>query len=133
MTDIQPFGMVERAVRQLIVEKMPDADGKIGGDLSFDAAVDDFYIFIALVPGGGNGEIFGEWAVDVDVFDQNYTQAMRRALQIEAFLIKSGGHRTAEMRLDFGAQNAYPAERPWDDESSARIGSTYVFTARRPG
>jgi len=130
---LRPFGMVERAVKQAIVAKMPDAAGKIGGDLSFDAAEDDFYIFIALVPGRGNGSVFGEWAVDVDVFDQNYTQAMRRALEIEALLITPGGHRTPEMRLDFGTQNAYPAERPWDDESSARIGATYVFTARRPG
>lgn len=130
---LQPFGMVERAVKQVIAEKMPDTVGKIGGDLSFDAAIDDFYVFIALVPGGGNGTVFGDWAVDVEVFDQNYTQAMRRALQLEAILISPGGHRTAEMRLDFGSQNEYPAERPWDDESSARIGATYVFTARRPG
>jgi hypothetical protein len=58
---------------------------------------------------------------------------MRRALQIEAALLAPGGLRTPEMRLDFGMQNSYPVERPWDDESSARIGSTYVFTARRPG
>lgn len=128
---LSPFGMVERAVKQLIIAKMPDAEGNIGGDLSFDAAEDDFYVFIALVPGGGNGLTEGEWAVDIDVFDQNYTQAMRRALALEALLIKPGGHRTAEMILDFGTQNEYPAERPWDDESSARIGATYVFSARR--
>lgn len=133
MTDIQPFGMIERAVKQALVARMPDVEGSIGGDLSFDAATDDFYVYISLAAGGGNGTIFGEWAVDIDVFDQSYTQAMRRALEIEALLLSPGGHRTPEMRLDFGFQNAYPAERPWDDESSARIGSTYVFTARRPG
>lgn len=134
MTDsTNPFGMIEKAVKQAIIAKMPDAEGKVGGDLSYDVATDDFYIWIGLIPGGGNGEIFGQWAVDIDVFAKTYSAAMRRALLLEAIFVTRGGHRTAEMRIDGVTQNEIPSERPWDDESSSRVGATYVFTARRPG
>jgi hypothetical protein len=127
------FGMIEKAVRQAIVAKMPDADGHVGGDLSYDVAEDDFYIWIGLIPGIGVDEIYGQWTVDIDVFARTYSQAMRRALDLEAIFVTRGGHRTPEMRIDNVYQNETPAERPWDDESSSRIGATYVFTARRPG
>lgn len=127
------FGMIEKAVRQLIIAKMPEADGKVGGDLSYDPTTQDFFIWLALIPSSGVSDTEGQWTVDVDIFARTYSQAMRRALDLEPLLTTRGGHRTPEMRLDNVYQNEYPAERPWDDESSSRVGATYVFTARRPG
>lgn len=127
------FGMIEKAVRQLIIAKMPEADGKVGGDLSYDPTTQDFFIWLALIPSSGVGDTEGQWTVDIDVFARTYSQAMRRALDLEPLLTTRGGHHTPEMRLDNVYQNEYPAERPWDDESSSRVGATYVFTARRPG
>lgn len=127
-----PFPMIEMALKELITTLMPAADGLIGGDLSYDAT-DDFYIWLGLVPGGRTTDLDGEWIVDIDVFDSHYSQAMQRSLNLEALLLKRGGHRTSTMRIDGVYQNEAPTERPWDDESAFRVGATYVFTARRSG
>lgn len=134
MSDIQPFGMIETAVMQMITEAMPEAENLIGGDLSYDAE-DDFYIWIGQVPGGGfSDETSGQWTIDIDVFDSTYGQAMRRSLDLEAIMLRRGGRRTSEMLIDSIVQNASPSERPWDDDESAyRVGGTYVLTARRRG
>lgn len=128
---MNPFPMIEIAVRKLIEAKMPEAVGKVGGDLSYDG-VADFYVWIGLVPGGGATETDGEWIVDIDVFATDYSDAMDRALALEALLIGSR-HVTSTMRIDNCYQNQAPAERFWEDESIFRIGATYVFTARRSG
>lgn len=128
-----PFPMIEKAVKELIVALMADVeDTNVGGDLSYDATTDDFYIWLGLVGGAGD-DLGGEWIVDIDVFDTHYAQAMQRCLDLEALLLKRGGHRTSLMRFDRVYQNETPLERPWDDESAFRVGATYVFTARRSG
>lgn len=133
MTTPHAFGMIEKAVAQIIETRMPDTEGKVGGDLSYDASVDDLFIWVALIPGAGVSDLEGQWAVDIDIFAKTYSQAMRRSLDLEPILTARGGHRTTEMLIDNVTQNEYPAERPWDDESSSRVGATYVFTARRSG
>lgn len=128
-----PFGMVEKAVKQIIESDYPDAEDRVGGDFAYEpGGTPDFYIQIALIPGGSSDELEGEWAVDIDVFSSSYATAMRVSLDLETVFLKRI-HRADEMRLDRTYQNSSPAERPWDDDGVHRIGSTYVFTARRSG
>lgn len=130
---IQPFGLIEMAVKQLIEAIYPAAEDKVGGDLSYTAG-QELYVWIGLIPGGGStDEIEGTWAVDIDVFGDSYGTAMTHALALEALLLRPGGHRTATMRVDTVSQNSSPAEGPWDDDGTYRISATYVFTARRTG
>jgi len=128
----KPFPMVEKALKELLSTKMEIPTTSVGGDLSFDASTDDYYVWLGLV-GGQATEIDGLWTVDIDVFDQHYSQAMTRALAIEAMLLTRGGHRTTIMRLDNVSQNEIPMERPWEDDNAFRIGATYTFVARRSG
>lgn len=128
---MQPFPMIEKALRSLIETKYPEADGKVGGDLSY-APGSGFRVWIGLVPGGGATEIDGEWIVDIDVFADSYTEAMGRALMLETLLI-GARHVTETMRLDNVYQNETPTERPWDDEQAFRVGAVYTVTARRSG
>ena len=128
----KPFPMVEKALKELLSTKMEIPPTSIGGDLSFDASTDDFYVWIGLVTGQATA-VDGFWTVDIDVFDQHYSQAMTRALAIEAMLLARGGHRTTIMRLDNVSQNEIPIERPWEDDNAFRVGSTYTFVARRSG
>jgi hypothetical protein len=130
---IQPFGLIEMAVKELVEAKYAPAEGKVGGDLSY--TVDqDLYVWIGLIPGGGSSdEIEGTWAVDIDVFGNAYATAMGHALALEAILLTPGGHVTDTMRVDSVTQNSGPSEGPWDDDAAWRISATYVFTARRPG
>lgn len=132
MSELAPFPMVEKALKELLSVKMSVPVDSVGGDLSYDASVDDFYIWLGLV-GGSTSEIDGLWTVDIDVFDNHYSQAMTRALVIEAALLKRGGHRTTLMLLDNVSQNESPMERPWEDDNAYRIGATYTFLARRTG
>jgi hypothetical protein len=125
--------MIEKVVKQVIEGLMPSAAGKIGGDLSYDAASQDFYIWLGLVPGGANTELEGTWIVDIDVFDTSYSAAFERALALEPLLVARGGHRTDRLRIDNVYQNEGISERPWNDDSVFRVGATYVFTARRSG
>lgn len=128
---MQPFPMIEKAVKALIETKYAEADGKVIGDLSFTPG-DGFRIWLGLVPGGGSGEVDGEWVVDVDVFADTYNEAMGRSLMLETHLI-GARHVTEVMRIDNCYQNEAPSERPWADEQSFRAGATYTFTARRSG
>lgn len=125
-----PFPMVEKAIKELIEEKYPAADGRVGGDLSYTTG-DGLYVWIGLVPGGSTDQIEGEWILDIDTFGESYAAAMNASLDIEAALV-GPRHVTSVLRLDNCYQNEGPSERPWDDESSYRVGATYVFTARRP-
>lgn len=125
---VNPFPMVEMAVKELI-ETYEPAEGKTGGDLSYDGV--GLYFWLALVPGGSTDRLEGTWNVDIDVFAPTYGEAMQAALDLEAVLI---GPRkvTSVLRLDNVYQNVGPAERPWGDENAFRVGATYIFTARRP-
>lgn len=128
---MNPFPMIEKALRELIQEKYPAAVGKVGGAPSYVSG-DDLYVWISLIPGGTTTEVDGDWAVDVDVFGPSYVSAMTHALALEAVLLERR-HVTSIMRLDNTFVNSSPAERPWDDESVFRIGATYSFSARRSG
>jgi len=128
---VNRFPMIERAVKELIETRYEPAAGRVGGDLSYDGS-SDLYVWIGLVPGGGTDEINGLWVLDIDCFARTYSAAMDAALDLETVLI---GRRlvTSVMLLDTGSQNEVPSERAWDDDSSYRVGATYVFTARRSG
>lgn len=129
---IQPFSLIEVAIKDLIEAKYEPAAGNVGGDLSYSGQ--DLYVWIGLIPGGGAADqIEGTWAVDIDAFAATYGEAMTHALAIEAMLLAPGGHRTDTMRVDSVYESSSPAEVPWDDEGSYRISATYVFSARRPG
>ena len=126
-----PFPMIELALKELIVARFPDAEDKLGGDLSFESG-DGLYVWYGLV-GGSTDQLEGEWVVDIDVFGDSYGSAMDAALELEAGLLGKTYARTELMRIDNISQNEAPVERPWDDEQVFRIGATYVFTARRTG
>lgn len=128
-----PFAMIEVSASEMLTDLVEDiTDELIGGDLSYDGEK-DFYVWIGLV-GGLSDETSGQWSVDIDVFDSTYGQAMNRCLEIEAALLGAKGHQTQGMIIDRVYQNEAPTERPgWDEESSYRVGATYVFTARRRG
>lgn len=127
---IQPFPMIELAIKELIEAKYPAAEGKVGGDLSYKRG-DGLYVHVALVGGAGDDR-FGTWVVDIDTFAATYSAAMGASLDLEAILLVRR-HVTSIMRLDNTTQNEVPTERPWEDDSAFRVGATYVFTARRPG
>lgn len=126
---VTPFPMIEKAVRELVQTYEP-ASGKTGGSPDFDPGV-DLYVMISLVPGGSTDQIEGDWVLDIDVFSSSYGSAMNHALALEPVLIGSRKV-TSVLRLDNVYQNEGPAERPWDDEGTFRVGATYAFTARRP-
>ncbi len=126
-----PFPMVEMAVKELVETKYTPAEGKVGGDADFAPGV-DLYVMLNLVPGGSADQIEGEFILDIDCFSSTYAGAMNAALALEAALV-GPRHVTSVMRLDNCYENVGPAERPWDDESTYRVGATYVFTARRQG
>lgn len=128
MTGVNPFPMIEMALKELIEAKYEPAEGHTGGDLSYSG--EELYVWLGLVPGGSSDEIEGDWIVDVDCFAPSYAAAMQAALDLEAVLLVRR-HVTSTMRLDNTYQNASPAERPWDDETAFRVGATYTFTARR--
>lgn len=127
---LTPFKMVEKAVKELIETKYPIAEGKVGGDPSYEVG-DDLYVWISLV-GGSTTEIDGQWFLDIDVFAPSYGAAMDHALALEALLL-ARRHVTSVMRLDSTFQNEAPADRPWEEDGTFRIGASYGFTARRSG
>ena len=127
---IKPFPIVQKALKELIETKYEPAEGKVGGDLSYERD-QDLYVWIGLVSGSTN-ELEGVWVVDVDVFGTDWGVTMDHALALESVLL-ARRHVTSILRLDNTRQNESPVDRPWDDDSAYRIGATYVFTARRPG
>lgn len=129
--DITPFKPIEKTVRALIEAKHPDTVGRTGGDLSYTPD-QPFYVFISGVPGGATAdELTGTWAVDIEVFDTSWTQAVNRLLAIEATLVGVRGFRHDGQQIDRVFINTSAGDRPWDDDTVHRIGGTYVFSARR--
>lgn len=125
---INPFPIVQKALKELIETRYEPAQDKVGGDLSYTRD-QDLYVWIGLIR-GSTTEIDGEWSVDVDVFGTDWNATMGHALALEAILLERR-HVTSVMRLDRTHQNESPADRPWDDDEVYRIGATYTFTARR--
>lgn len=126
-----PFPMIEMALKELIEGKYEPAEGRVGGDLSHTPG-SGLYVWISLLPVGAATETDGTFVLDIDCFDDSYAAAMTHALALEPVLL-ARRHVTSVMRLDQTTQNTGPAERPWDDDNSFRVGATYVFTARRQG
>lgn len=126
-----PFGLIEKAVSDLIEERYPLAANRTGGVLSHNRG-EGLYVWLGLVS-GATDQRFGEWIIDIDVFHDGYGLAMKAALDIEAALLSRGRSAGPEMRIDTITQNEAPVERAWDDEEVFRIGASYVFTARRSG
>jgi len=127
----KPFGMIELAVKELLMTKLELPESRVIGDFSYKAG-QDYKVWFGLVPGGSTDQIQGEWILDIDIFDDDYTDAMNAALALDAKII-GPKHRTSVMNLDNCYQNDGPVERPWNDDTVFRIGATYVFTARRSG
>lgn len=131
MTTIQPFPSIEKALKQVIEEKYPEANGNVGGDLQGVPADGSIYVWLGLVPGGGiSDKTTGQWTIDVDVFARDYSSAMMHANNIEAMLLDAP-HRSDQVQIDSVFCNANSAVKPWDDDTAYRIGATYVLTARR--
>ncbi len=124
------FQMIEKAVKEVIEAAYPAAAGATGGDLNYNTG-DALWVLVGLV-GGSTTSVDGAWAVDIDVLAPTYGEAMGHALAIEAALVDRR-HVATGMIIDRCVQNEAPSERPWDDESASRVGSAYVFTARRSG
>lgn len=131
---IQPFPLIEAAFTEVVETLYAPAQGNTGGDLSYNGT-DALYVMIGLVPGAGStDQTSGSWAIDVDVFAPSYAAAMSASLALESALL-TGRFVAANtgMILDNVYQNSAPAERPWADDNSFRVGATYVVTARRSG
>ena len=128
----QPFPMIEVAIQNFIEANYPAAAGRTGGDPGYTLG-DPLFVWISMFPGGGSTDrTSGTWAVDIDVLAPTYREAMEHSLAIEALLV-GPQKSTLTMVLDNCYQNTAPSERPWDGESTSRVGATYVFTARRSG
>lgn len=126
---IQPFPSIEKALRQVIQDGYPAAQGHVGIALRYED--EELYVWLGLF-GGSNDATSGEWTFDIDIFGSNYNTALGHASAIEALLLTPGGHRTDELIIDYVAQNAVPHLIPWgDDEETFRLTSTYVIRARR--
>lgn len=140
-TTIQSWGSIELAVKALLLAKYQplvdlgaDAGARVGGDLDFDADTQDFYIRLDKVPGGNSDRFGGTFVIDVEVFGSNYLETESRSLDIESLLlgyphVVEAGSKT--WVFDSVSQNVGPDDLPWEDDSVARLGATYVITARR--
>lgn len=122
-----PFGSVEMALTEILKEGLGLTDAEIGGDLRYPGT--GRYYYLELI-GGQTDRLYGTWSVDIDIFARTYAQAMGAALDLEAFLV-GRQHRSAGMLIDQCSQNEAPSQRPWRENKVARVGATYVFTARR--
>ena len=129
---IKPFPMIEKAIKEVLVQHYePADDANTGGDLDVDKINAGTYFWIGLIPGAGStDETSGQWMADLDVFGSNYAEASGHALALEALLL-AGRFTTSEMIIDNVYQNSSPAEGPWDNDAVFRISASYVFTARR--
>ena len=78
-----PFPLVELAVRELVIA---DCRSPRTGSAATcpTSPVEPYYVWFGLIPGGSTNEIEGEWVLDIDVFDDDYTDAMNVALDLEA-------------------------------------------------
>jgi hypothetical protein len=126
-----PFPPILIAVNEIVAGffGLPPETDKVGGDLSYDGT-SDFYVWLGLVTGSAT-LLDGSWVVDIDVFGRDYASTVQRALDLEPFLLKRGGHRATGVLVDAVTQNEAPTERFWDDDTVYRIGATYSLTARR--
>ena len=136
-TELRPLTSMERAILALLVERLPELEGsdvQVGGDFAFDPTTMDFYIRIDRIPGGSANRLEGSFVVDIEVFSRDYLRAESLALSVEALVLGyRGGVRVGDRKvvIDTVTQNVGVADLPWEDEGTARLGATYVITARR--
>jgi hypothetical protein len=136
-TPITAFTSVERALMALFVRDYPPLTGldtRIGGEMP--GTVDGWYIRIDKVPGGRSDSFEGTFAVDVEVFSQDYLDAEKIAYDLEALLLAHGYHVVISdgkrWVFDDVFQNTGVSDLPWDgDDDTYRLGATYAITARR--
>jgi hypothetical protein len=142
MSDVKPFGSIERAVKAfLLTYYQPlaaldpeDADLRVDGDLAFDPAATPWYIRVDKVPGSRATRFEGDFVIDVEVFGTNYIETESHALDIEALFL--GYPHVVEVEgqkwvFDTVSQNTGPDDLPWESDEVSRLGATYVITARR--
>lgn len=136
-TVIKPFSSMERALMALLVRDLPqleESDLRVGGDFDFQPATMNFYIRIDKVPGGRADIHEGTFVFDVEVFSQDYLLAESVAFAIETLALGYPHVVEVEDRkvvFDDVTQNVGVADLPWEDDSTYRLGATYVITARR--
>lgn len=134
---VKPFSRIERSLLLLLVQKYPGLEGSdawVGGDFAYDAATMPWYIRIDKVPGGATDRLEGDFIIDLEVFSNDYDQAESVAFDLEALalgyphVVEVDGRRVV---FDSVVQNVGVADLPWEDDSTYRLGATYVITARR--
>lgn len=140
---MRPFGSMERAVMSLIKTRgLVDIDGneievpdeQVGGDFGYDPDAMPWYIRIDRVPGGSSDRLQGDFVIDLEVFGSDYLLTESVAYALEALVLGYPHVVEVEGRkvvFDDVTQNVGPADLPWEDDSTHRLGATYVITARR--
>lgn len=138
-TDLRPFTSMERALMQLLLNKLlidgaALAPERVGGDFAYDPEAMDWYIRIDRVPGGNTNWLEGDFVIDVEVFAREYLVAENVAFAIEALALGYPHVIEVDDRkvvFDEVSQNMGVSDLPWEDDSVYRLGATYVITARR--
>lgn len=144
---MSPFSSMERAVMQLLLDKFaydPDTelhtggdplpDAQVGGDFGYDPGAMPWYIRIDKVPGGSSDRMQGDFVLDLEVFGSDYLLTESVAFALEALVlgyphvVEVGDRKVV---FDDVTQNVGVADLPWEDDSTYRLGATYVITARR--
>jgi hypothetical protein len=140
---VKPFSSMERAVLTLIEREgltlldgthLPVPEAQVGGDFGYDPDVMPWYIRIDKVPGGSADRFQGDFVIDLEVFGQDYFLTESVAFALGALVL--GYPHVVEVDdrkvvFDDVTENVGPADLPWEDDSTYRIGATYVITARR--
>lgn len=130
MSTVKPFGMVELGVRQVLVNAGADP-ALVGGDFRYEGG--PAYIRLELTD-SDTDRLEGDFAIDVEVFAEDYVTAISRSLDLEALLlgyphvVQVEGYKWVFDRV---FQNVGPRSLPWEDDGVERVGATYVLTARR--
>jgi hypothetical protein len=139
---IKPFTSMERALMALIVRdglvvdgvETPVDEDQVGGDFGYDPDAFPWYIRIDKVPGGQSDRHQGTFVLDLEVFGADYLLTENVAFALGALVL--GYPHVVEVDdrkvvFDDVTENVGPADLPWEDDSTYRIGATYVITARR--
>lgn len=140
---IRSFDNLEQAVMALITgaglvlrdgTELEVPEAQIGGDFGFDQETMPWYIRIDRVPGGSGDRHQADFIIDLEVFGADYLLTESVAYALEALVlgyphvVEVGGRK---MVLDDVTQNVGVADLPWEDDSTYRLGATYVITRRR--
>jgi len=136
-TPVKKFGAIELALLALLVRDLDVLEGsevRVGGD--FPTSVDDFYIRIDKVPGGGNTSFEGDFLVDIEVFSEDYLRAEDISEDIEVLMLAHGVTSVVagdqKWVFDGIFQNRGIADLDWDGgDDTHRLSASYSFTVRR--